>query len=60
VLPWYPLLSFGPKLAWHLAHRLLPGGRERLIRRGLRARQAYLDVLFGHQRQELTQPLGAP
>lgn len=59
VLPWYPLLSFGPRLAWHLAHRLLPGGRERLIRRGLRAQQAHLLVLFGRERQELTQPIGA-
>ncbi|HSW12677.1 MAG TPA: oxygenase MpaB family protein, partial [Solimonas sp.] len=47
VLPWYPALTFAPRLGWHLAQRLLPGGRERLVERGLKAQADYLEVLFG-------------
>lgn len=57
VLPWYPLLTFAPRLGWHLAHRLLPGGRERLIERGLREQQEYLQVLFGEDRPDLTRAM---
>lgn len=60
VLPWYPLLSVVPRLFWHGLHRLLPGGRERLIRRGLRAQQDYLAVLFGEQSPALTSTLHNP
>lgn len=49
VLPWYPVLTAGPRLLWHLGQSALPGGRERLARRGLAAQQAYLPVLFGEQ-----------
>lgn len=48
-LPWYPVLTAGPRLIWHLAHRAVPGGRDRLARRGLAAQQNYLPVLFGDQ-----------
>ncbi|MGH8445163.1 MAG: oxygenase MpaB family protein, partial [Solimonas sp.] len=47
VLPWYPLLTAPPRLAWHLLLRALPGGRQWLIRRGLTAQRDYLKVLFG-------------
>jgi hypothetical protein len=47
ILPWYPLLTVGPRLLWHGLHRLVPGGRERLIERGLVAQAAMIDVLFG-------------
>jgi len=57
VLPWYPLLSFGPRLGWHLAHRLVPGGRERLVRRGLKAQEDYLEVLFGEDERGLAEPM---
>ncbi|MDM4770580.1 oxygenase MpaB family protein [Solimonas sp. SE-A11] len=57
VLPWYPLLTIGPRLGWHLAHRLLPGGRERLVRRGLKVQEEYLEVLFGDGEKELTRPM---
>jgi len=52
-LPWYPLLGFAPRLGWHLAQRLLPGGRERLIERGLKDQADYLRVLFGDATPEL-------
>ena len=57
VLPWYPLLSVLPRLLWHGLHRALPGGLERLIRRGQRAQQDYLQVLFGDHPPELTSDL---
>lgn len=53
VLPWYPVLSFAPRCAWHLTHRLIPGGRERLIRQGLQVQSDYLNVLFGASNHEL-------
>lgn len=59
VLPWYPVLTFGPRLGWHLAHRLLPGGRERLVRQGLKAQEEYLEVLFGNEQRGLTKPIDA-
>jgi len=59
VLPWYPVLSFGPRLGWHLAHRLLPGGRERLVRQGLKAQEEYLEVLFGNEQRGLAKPIDA-
>lgn len=53
VLPWYPLLSFTPRLLWHVAHRLVPGGRDRLVRQGLEVQSDYLNVLFGTSDREL-------
>ncbi len=53
ILPWYPLLTIVPRLVWHGLHRLIPGGRERLIRRGLAQQRAYLDVLFGKDAQRV-------
>jgi len=46
-LPWYPLLSAPRRALWHLLNRLLPGGAERLARRGRAAQAGYLTVLFG-------------
>lgn len=46
-LPWYPLINFPLRFAWHVLHRLLPGGRERLVRAGLKAQREYLKTLFG-------------
>lgn len=47
VLPWYPVVSSAPRWLWHSVHRLLPGGRNALIERGLKAQSEYLPVLFG-------------
>ncbi|QHS10448.1 oxygenase MpaB family protein [Sinimarinibacterium sp. NLF-5-8] len=55
VLPWYPLISFAPRISWHMANRVLPGGRARLERQGQRQQQAYLRVLFGQQTPRLIQ-----
>jgi len=49
-LPWYPVLTIGPRLVWHHAIRALPRGRAYLSRRGLAAQQAYLKTLFGVER----------
>lgn len=60
VLPWYPLLSAPPTAAWHGLHRLLPGGRERLIERGRAAQLDYLNVLFGDEHPALRSMHAAP
>ncbi|MGH8456079.1 MAG: oxygenase MpaB family protein [Stenotrophobium sp.] len=44
-LPWYPLVSLPFTFVWHTLHKLLPGGRARMIRLG---RQAQLDILQLH------------
>jgi hypothetical protein len=46
-LPWYPVLTVGPRLLWHALHRVVPGGRERLIARGLAEQQSTIRTLFG-------------
>ena len=53
-LPWYPLLTLAPRFLWHALHRVIPGGKERLIRRGLARQRQYLDVLFGGQARQVT------
>lgn len=50
VMPWYPLLFAPINWLWCAAHRLMPNGRDRLIRRGRRAQVSELAVLFGHSR----------
>ena len=47
-LPWYPLLTVMPRALYHAVHRALPGGRERLIRRGLERQADYLVTMFGN------------
>lgn len=49
-LPWYPVLTIGPRFVWHRTLRALPGGRAFLSRRGLAAQRAYLKTLFGVDR----------
>ncbi len=44
VLPWYPLLTIAPRFAWHTAHRLVPGGYERLAEIGLKKQMKMLEV----------------
>ncbi|MGH8460318.1 MAG: oxygenase MpaB family protein [Stenotrophobium sp.] len=53
VLPWYPLLSAPLVATRQGVLRLLPGGRERLIRAGRAAQVDYLKVLFGHSRPDI-------
>ena len=53
VAPWYPLLTVPFQAAYQRLERLLPGGRERLIRQGHQAQLAYLNVLFGHAQHDI-------
>jgi ER-bound oxygenase mpaB/B'/Rubber oxygenase, catalytic domain len=59
-LPWYPLLSSLPRAAWHVGHRLLPGGALRLQAQGGQAQAAYLSVLFGADSPTLARAHGTP
>jgi len=54
--PWYPLLSAPATFGWHLAHRLVPGGRKRLARRGRNAHEALVALHFAGQQQALADP----
>jgi hypothetical protein len=47
VLPWYPLMAVPFTALRHRLMRLLPGGRQALVRQGRAAQQDYLAVLFG-------------
>jgi hypothetical protein len=51
ILPWYPLLTLPLNLGWHLMHRALPGGRERLIRKGRAAQEVLVQRHFGAETQ---------
>lgn len=53
IVPWYPLMMMPFNLALHGVARLLPGGREWLMRRGRRQQDAYLPVLFGREEHKL-------
>jgi hypothetical protein len=48
-LPWYPMLTTLPRLAWTGLHRLVPGGQARLVRRGRDSQLRYLPIVFGAQ-----------
>lgn len=54
--PWYPAVSAPWTFGWHVAHRLLPGGRKRLARRGRRAHEELVRLHFGRQQQALADP----
>lgn len=47
VLPWYPLLTTPGVALKHRALRLIPGGRQYLVRQGRAAQENYLAILFG-------------
>lgn len=51
--PWYPAVSAPWTFGWHLAHRLLPGGRERLARHGRRAHEDLVALHFAGRKQAL-------
>lgn len=55
VMPWYPMLTVPFEAAYHRLNRLLPGGRQRLIRQGHQAQMDYLKVMFGHARPDITE-----
>lgn len=47
VLPWYPLISLPFTFAWHSLHKLIPGGRARMIRVGRQQQRDILQLHFG-------------
>ncbi len=47
VLPWYPIVSAPFTLAWHIAHRLMPGGVARAERIGRAAQEEITRMRFG-------------
>ncbi|MGQ0698510.1 MAG: oxygenase MpaB family protein [Panacagrimonas sp.] len=50
-LPWYPLLSAPFTLAWHIAHRVIPGGRARAQRIGRKAHEDLVSLHFAGGRE---------
>lgn len=56
-LPWYPLLTAPPRFLGHCLLRVVPGGRNWLVRRGLRIQEDYLRTLFGGSDPRLISPV---
>lgn len=44
VLPWYPVLTFAPRLIWQTAHRVMPNGYGRLAEQGRKTQLNMLKV----------------
>lgn len=53
-LPWYPIWFAPLNAAWFAGHRLIPGGRDRLVRLGRKAQLRQLQTLFGEDRPDIT------
>ena len=51
VVPWYPLVSAPFTFAWHLAHRLVPGGQARSQRLGRAVQEHLTRMRFGSVQQ---------
>ncbi len=48
-LPWYPVLTFAPRLLWTGLHRIAPGGWKRLVAIGHKEQVDYLPIMFGER-----------
>lgn len=59
-LPWYPVLTFLPRLLWTAAHHAWPGGYRRLVRVGRADQLAYLPVMFGDRQHGVAEMPAAP
>lgn len=44
VVPWYPALTFGPRLLWQTAHRMTPNSYARLVAEGRKTQLEMLKV----------------
>jgi hypothetical protein len=44
ILPWYPLLTVGPRFVWQMGHRMVPGGYRRLSAAGYQKQLKMLEV----------------
>ncbi len=53
VLPWYPVLSAPFTFFWQVAHRLIPGGRDRASRLGHERIVRLVDLHFGGTRPQV-------
>lgn len=60
VLPWYPLVFAPVNFTVQSLVRVLPGGRDWLTRRGRRAQEEMLGILFGAQRPDIIRVEGQP
>lgn len=56
ILPWYPLLTLGPRLLGYSAQRLLPAARRRQEARGRRMQRELLGAVFGDRAHQVIQP----
>jgi ER-bound oxygenase mpaB/B'/Rubber oxygenase, catalytic domain len=56
IWPWYPVMFAPFNLAWCIIHRVLPGGRQRLIEQGRRAQWAQVDIMFGQDKPQILNP----
>ncbi|MFX8828956.1 hypothetical protein ABTM52_20620, partial [Acinetobacter baumannii] len=56
ILPWYPLLTLGPRLLGYSAQRLLPAARRRQEQRGRRVQRELLGAVFGDRAHQVIQP----
>ncbi len=54
VVPWYPLLTAGPRAALHLRSLAAPWRRRRLERLGRREQVAMVRAMFGEREQSVT------
>lgn len=53
-LPWYPAMFAPVNAGWCVLNRLMPGGRDRLVRRGRAAQKHQLSILFGTDAAEIS------
>jgi hypothetical protein len=54
-LPWYPLTIIPRVATYQRLVRLLPGGRDYLIRTGREEQEGYLRVMFGSAAPDVAQ-----
>lgn len=56
ILPWFPVLSFAPRLAQYSLQHWLPNQRKKQQQEGRKQQQEALDSLFGDKEQQVIQP----
>ena len=56
ILPWFPAVSFAPRLAQYSLQHWLPNQRRKQQQAGRKLQQEALDSLFGDKEQQVIQP----
>ncbi len=56
ILPWFPALTFAPRLAQYSLQHWLPKQRQKQQREGRKLQQESLNSLFGDKEQRVIQP----